>query len=136
MLWAISTALGVGIIFAPVSMSNINYVYSPLQAALYNSLSPWLWGSFLFWGAIAVNSGNAGKKSKIKIVVNFLSLIFACSLGWFGTFLCWKPFQIFSKIAYAFYLTQFPIFFFNIGQRRFAERFKPHLLVCISIHFL
>jgi len=36
---------------------------------------------------------------------------------------------VFNRIAYSVYLTQFPIFFYNIGTTRAAGSYSPHLLV-------
>lgn len=36
----------------------------------------------------------------------------------------WKIQRIFTKLAYAIYLTQFPIFFYNVGKVRNAEYFE------------
>lgn len=52
-------------------------------------------------------------------------------LGAFGRFLCWKGFTVFNRIAYSVYLTQFPIFFYNIGTTRAASSYSPHLLVSV-----
>lgn len=50
-------------------------------------------------------------------------------LGWFGDFLSWKGFQVFTKISYGVYLVQFPVFFYNVGKTRHVDEFKPTMLV-------
>lgn len=50
-------------------------------------------------------------------------------LGWFGKFLCWPYFKIITKLAYAVYLVQFPVFFYNVGVTKNVEEYQPFLLV-------
>lgn len=38
-------------------------------------------------------------------------------------FFSWKGFLVTTRISYAVYLTQFPIFFYNVGQTRSAEHY-------------
>lgn len=33
--------------------------------------------------------------------------------------------QVFSKLSYAIYLTQFAVFFYNVGTTRFSSEFQP-----------
>lgn len=35
--------------------------------------------------------------------------------------LSWSGFQVTTKLSYAIYLTQFPVFFYNVGRRRHAD---------------
>ncbi|GLH06367.1 Uncharacterized protein GBIM_11900, partial [Gryllus bimaculatus] len=44
-------------------------------------------------------------------------------LGYLNTFLSIKPLVIFSRISYAVYLTQFAVFFYNVGVTRTSEQF-------------
>jgi hypothetical protein len=43
--------------------------------------------------------------------------------------------RIFTKIAYAVYLTQFPIFFYNVGKVRNAEYFE-FIKIMVSAHWV
>lgn len=36
---------------------------------------------------------------------------------------------MFTKISYAVYLVQFPVFFYNVGITRHVDEFKPRMLV-------
>jgi hypothetical protein len=54
-----------------------------------------------------------------------------CFSGFVGRILSWKGFVVFSRISYSVYLTQFPIFFYNVGSRRAAVSYSPNLLVSI-----
>ncbi|RZC32900.1 nose resistant to fluoxetine protein 6-like, partial [Asbolus verrucosus] len=38
----------------------------------------------------------------------------------------WGFFLIFTKIAYALYLVQFPVFFYNVGVTKHIAEYKPH----------
>lgn len=58
-----------------------------------------------------------------------LSQFFGFILGWFGDFLSWRGFQFFTKISYAVYLVQFPVFFYNVGITRHVGEFKPRMIV-------
>ncbi|CAH2243576.1 jg12886 [Pararge aegeria aegeria] len=44
-------------------------------------------------------------------------------------------FKFFNKIAYGVYLTQFPIFFYNVGVQRHSEHYTPLLLVSFNFFF-
>jgi hypothetical protein len=46
------------------------------------------------------------------------------SAGSLNTFLCCKFLVIFSRISYAVYLTQFAVFFYNVGSIRASEQFS------------
>ncbi|KAG8316540.1 hypothetical protein J6590_048710 [Homalodisca vitripennis] len=43
---------------------------------------------------------------------------------WFGRLLTWRWFVVFTRLSYAVYLTQFPIFFYNVGQARVAQQYS------------
>lgn len=45
------------------------------------------------------------------------------ALGAMSKFLAWKGFTVWTKISYTVYLTQFPIFFYNVGRIRNADYF-------------
>lgn len=47
-----------------------------------------------------------------------------------------RVFKLFNKIAYGVYLTQFPIFFYNVGIQRSSEYYSPFTLVSIMGFFL
>lgn len=38
--------------------------------------------------------------------------------------LSWRGFLITTRLSYAVYLTQFPVFFYNVGQTRNAEHYE------------
>lgn len=45
-------------------------------------------------------------------------------IGFLNKLSSWRGFLITTRISYAVYLTQFPIFFFNVGQIRTAEQYE------------
>ncbi|KAF4517143.1 hypothetical protein B566_EDAN006442 [Ephemera danica] len=85
--------------FSPYPGCSKDFQYDATNAAIYSAFYPLFWCTFIS-GLILMCHQNRG--------------------GWIGVFLRWKGFLIFTRIAYAVYLTQFPIFFYNIGTRRHA----------------
>lgn len=57
-------------------------------------------------------------------------------VGWLGTIFTWKYFQISTKLAYALYLVQFPVFFYNVGMRKHVDEYQNFLQVSYIILFL
>ncbi|XP_046666118.1 nose resistant to fluoxetine protein 6-like isoform X2 [Homalodisca vitripennis] len=101
--WVVSVACGLLAIFAPYHMSWPGYVYDVQEAALYNMLAPVSWSIFVGWVIFSSHYGCA---------------------GWFGRLLTWRWFVVFTRLSYAVYLTQFPIFFYNVGQARVAQQYS------------
>ncbi|XP_065345573.1 nose resistant to fluoxetine protein 6-like isoform X1 [Cloeon dipterum] len=99
--------------FSPYNMSSHDYKYDAMEAANYAAWAPVLWSLFI------------------------ISLIFVCHQnrgGFIGIFMRWKGFQIFTKISYAVYLTQFPIYFYNVGTTKFSGYSSvTHLFVLSEI---
>jgi peptidoglycan/LPS O-acetylase OafA/YrhL len=46
----------------------------------------------------------------------------------------WRGFQVFTKISYAVYLTQFPIYFYNVGTTRVAGHSSISDLVIVKMY--
>ncbi|OAD54557.1 Nose resistant to fluoxetine protein 6 [Eufriesea mexicana] len=89
--------------FGPARMGSIDYVYNPIDAAMYNAFAPIGWCAIFAWVTVMHHTGNTN--------------------GWFSRFLAWKGFLITTRLSYALYLTQFPIYFYNVGRTRSAEHF-------------
>ncbi|KAK4883163.1 hypothetical protein RN001_006482 [Aquatica leii] len=104
LLWIIATVCGALALLGPFHMAQKGYVYNNKEAALFGSLSPILWGVALYWTVVASNNGYA---------------------GWLGDLLSWNGFKYFTKIAYSFYLVQFPVFFYNVGVQRTSSQYSP-----------
>ncbi|XP_071452991.1 nose resistant to fluoxetine protein 6-like [Hetaerina americana] len=100
--WCISLAMGMWAMMGPTQTTNLNYVYKEHEAAFYMAFSPIMWCIFVGWVIFATTTGYG---------------------GFFGKFLSWKGFIKFTRIAYALYLVQFPIFFYNVGRKRSAESY-------------
>ncbi|CAG9824968.1 unnamed protein product [Phaedon cochleariae] len=84
-------------IIGPSFMSSIEYEYQPLDAAWYAAVSPILWCHSFAW------------------------IIFTWHLGYkglLGRIFSDKIFIFWTKISYTVYLTQFPVYFFNVGTTR------------------
>ncbi|PSN54850.1 hypothetical protein C0J52_12406 [Blattella germanica] len=109
--WSFFLTLGLLAVFGPYQMSYFGYQYNPTEAAYYNAFSPIMWGAFIGWSIFTSSYGYA---------------------GYLGDLVCWRGFKIFTHISYAFYLTQFPIFFYNVGLQRIPEYFKPIVLLEIG----
>ncbi|XP_018563221.1 nose resistant to fluoxetine protein 6-like [Anoplophora glabripennis] len=86
--------------FGPSFMSSIDYVYDPTDAAWYAAISPILWCISFCWIIFTVQAGYRG-------------LV--------GSFLSAPIFRFWTKISYTVYLTQFPIYFYNVGVTRSSE---------------
>lgn len=54
-------------------------------------------------------------------------------LGLIGEFFKWPGFRIFTRIAYAVYLVQFPVYFYNVGTAKSATYFTTQVLVIKNI---
>ncbi|XP_059060067.1 nose resistant to fluoxetine protein 6-like [Achroia grisella] len=108
LLWAACFALAAFTIVSPYEMGLEGYQYEPEQAASFATYSPILWGLFMCMAHWAICNNYAG----------------------LGTAIIELPvFKFFNKISYGVYLTQFPIFFYNVGVQRHAEYYSPILLV-------
>ncbi|XP_043250987.1 nose resistant to fluoxetine protein 6-like [Colletes gigas] len=96
--WIVCTIMFCCAFFGPAHMGSINYVYDPMHAALYNAFAPIGWCSIFAWVTVMHHTRNTN--------------------GWFSRFLAWKGFVITTRLSYAIYLTQFPIYFYNVGRTR------------------
>ncbi|KAG5878798.1 hypothetical protein JTB14_026062 [Gonioctena quinquepunctata] len=81
----------------PAFMGKIDYVYDPLDAAWYAAMSPILWCFSFSWIIFTWHLGYKGLPG----------LVFSNKL-----------FTLWTKISYTVYLTQFPIYFYNVGTTR------------------
>lgn len=50
--------------------------------------------------------------------------------------LSWKGFQVSTKLSYAIYLTQFPVFFFNVGRRRHIHHYYNFVSIIVSTSYI
>ncbi|EFN89881.1 O-acyltransferase like protein [Harpegnathos saltator] len=101
--WTVSTVLVVMIFAWASKMGLIDYVYNPIDAAIYNAFAPIGWCTFFLWVIVTQHTGNSN--------------------GFLSRFFSWRGFLITTRLSYAVYLTQFPIFFFNVGRTRAAMEY-------------
>lgn len=101
-------------------MGSINYVYNEYHAAVYAALGPMAWcglaGWIIFTSYLGYNS-KCSSQSKSQVLkrndLGILSRIFS-----------WPGFLVTTRLSYAIYLTQFPVFFYNVGRTRHAGYFS------------
>nr|XP_049463329.1 nose resistant to fluoxetine protein 6 isoform X3 [Anopheles coluzzii]XP_049463331.1 nose resistant to fluoxetine protein 6 isoform X4 [Anopheles coluzzii]XP_049463336.1 nose resistant to fluoxetine protein 6 isoform X6 [Anopheles coluzzii]XP_049463339.1 nose resistant to fluoxetine protein 6 isoform X7 [Anopheles coluzzii] len=101
--WYISTLSIAVAFFGPAPMGSMHYVYNPLHAASYAAFSPIAWCLFFAWTVFTAHLGYR---------------------NWVIDFFSWRGFRITTRISYAIYLTQFPIFFYNVGRTRSPQYFE------------
>ncbi|XP_078037167.1 uncharacterized protein LOC144470165 isoform X2 [Augochlora pura] len=107
--WLTSAALMLWSLLSPWHLAKMDYVYDAEEAANYGMLSPIASSIALCWSIYACHTNNGG------IINRFLSHQ-------------WLLFM--SRISYAFYMTQFAVFFFNVGSTRYASEF--HVLKALD----
>lgn len=108
MLWTSIFGLAFVTMVSPYKMGLEGYEYEHAPAAVFSALSPIIWGivmSAMHW---AICNDYAGVGS---------------------AFIESRVFKFFNKIAYSVYLTQFPIFFYNVGVERHSGYYSPLLLL-------
>ncbi|KAJ8680575.1 hypothetical protein QAD02_016362 [Eretmocerus hayati] len=98
--WCVCSLMMAAAFFGPAGMGSITYKYNSIHAALYNAFAPIGWCALFIWLIFLAHTGTN---------------------GWLGKFFAWKGFLITTRLSYAVYLTQFPVFFFNVGETRSAE---------------
>ncbi|VVC92271.1 unnamed protein product [Leptidea sinapis] len=110
LVWCLCFALAAFTIVSPYRMGLEGYKYEHFTNAMFAAFAPILWGLFMCIAHWAICNDYAG----------------------IGTaFVESRVFKFFNKIAYGVYLTQFPIFFYNVGVQRHAEFYSPLLLIHI-----
>ncbi|CAG4940140.1 unnamed protein product [Colias eurytheme] len=108
LVWCVSFGIAAFTIASPYRMGLEGYKYEHFPAAMFAAFAPILWGLFMSIAHWAICNDYAG----------------------IGTaFVESRVFKFFNKIAYGVYLTQFPIFFYNVGVQRHAEYYTPFLLI-------
>ncbi|KAL1132309.1 hypothetical protein AAG570_010265 [Ranatra chinensis] len=106
--WFIAFAMLYQSMIQPSKMGSRFYVYDRMDAANYAAFAPITWCLFFSWIIFTSHTGNGGIISKLA---------------------SWRGFQISTRLAYTFYLTQFPVFFYNVGRVRHTDTYSLQLLV-------
>ncbi|XP_014214340.1 nose resistant to fluoxetine protein 6-like [Copidosoma floridanum] len=99
--WFLCIMMSIGAFFGPARMGSMDYVYNPVHAATYNAFAPIGWCGIFVWVTFLAHTGNTD--------------------GWLSKAFAWRGFLVTTRLSYAVYLTQFPVFFFNVGATRCAE---------------
>ena len=97
--------LGILVVIFTMHLARRDYVYDAEEAANYVVISPVFWTLALCWLIFACYTNHGG------ILNRFLSNYWLL---------------LFSRISYAVYLTQFAVFFYNVGTTRHSSEFHLH----------
>ncbi|GJQ67615.1 hypothetical protein Trydic_g8418 [Trypoxylus dichotomus] len=90
-------------------MGNLDYVYDPIDAAWYAAYAPILWCFCFAWVIYITHIGHTG----------YIAPILRNPIP-----------KMWSKISYTVYLTQFPVYFYNVGTTKHPDEFdviRKHL---------
>ncbi|XP_076289721.1 uncharacterized protein LOC143213594 isoform X2 [Lasioglossum baleicum] len=101
--WLIATVLTLWTIFSPWNQCQRDYVYNSEDAANYGVISPILASIALCWVIFACHTNHGGVIS--RILTNQWLLVI-------------------SRLSYSLYMTQFAVFFYNMGSTRYASEFS------------
>ncbi|XP_068083703.1 nose resistant to fluoxetine protein 6 [Anabrus simplex] len=105
--WAFAAVLFFISFLLPATMGQRSYIYDPIDAANYAAYTPIAWCLCFAWVILLCYIGCGGILGKI---------------------LSWSGFLVSTRLSYAIYLTQFPIFFYNVGTTRTVNSYSFLLL--------
>ncbi|XP_015511176.1 uncharacterized protein LOC107217967 [Neodiprion lecontei] len=103
--WVVAAALGFWSLFSPWRSARRDYTYDVEEATYYAVVLPVFWSISLSWVIFASFTQNGG------VLNRFLSHHWLVVL---------------SRISYSVYLTQFAVFFYNVGITRYTAEFQLH----------
>ncbi|XP_033217204.1 uncharacterized protein LOC117172978 isoform X5 [Belonocnema kinseyi] len=106
--WLIASALGSWSLFSPWKYARRDFTYDVEEAAYYAVISPVFSALALSWVIFACFTDHGGAVN--KILSNYWLVVF-------------------SRISYAIYLSQFAVFFYNIGTTRYSSEFQVHTAI-------
>lgn len=81
-------------VISPSFMGRVGYKYEAIHAANYAAFAPITWCFLFGWIIFTSYIGKGGS---------------------IGRFFSWRGFLVCTRLSYALYLTQFPVFFYNVG---------------------
>uniref|UniRef100_A0A1A9W8H9 Nose resistant-to-fluoxetine protein N-terminal domain-containing protein n=1 Tax=Glossina brevipalpis TaxID=37001 RepID=A0A1A9W8H9_9MUSC len=114
--WFAALACLVASVLGPAPMGDISYEYNSTHAAIYAAFAPIAWCLFFCWIVFVSHNGYKNRITR---------------------FFSWKYYQISTKLSYAIYLTQFPIYFYNVGRRRHAHHYYNFIsAICDTNEYL
>ncbi|XP_023032742.1 nose resistant to fluoxetine protein 6 [Drosophila willistoni] len=109
--WLGATICLLASVLGPAPMGDINYVYNSTHAAIYAAFAPIAWCLFFSWIVFVSHNGYKNKFTQI---------------------FSWRGFQVSTKLSYAIYLTQFPVFFYNVGRRRHIHHYYNFVSIILD----
>ncbi|KAM8721005.1 hypothetical protein ACLKA7_006955 [Drosophila subpalustris] len=109
--WLVATVCVLASLLGPAPMGDINYVYNSTHAAIYAAFAPIAWCLFFSWIVFVSHNGYKNKLTKL---------------------FAWRGFQVSTKLSYAIYLTQFPVFFYNVGRRRHIHHYYNFVSIILD----
>ncbi|ALC49761.1 drd [Drosophila busckii] len=109
--WLAATVCVLASLLGPAPMGDINYVYNSTHAAIYAAFAPIAWCLFFSWIVFVSHNGYTNK---------------------FTRMFAWRGFQVSTKLSYAIYLTQFPVFFYNVGRRRHIHHYYNFVSIILD----
>ncbi|XP_002025449.2 uncharacterized protein LOC6600394 [Drosophila persimilis] len=109
--WTAATVCVLASVLGPAPMGDINYVYNSTHAAIYAAFAPIAWCLFFSWIVFVSHNGYTNKLTKL---------------------FAWRGFQVSTKLSYAIYLTQFPVFFYNVGRRRHIHHYYNFVSIILD----
>ncbi|XP_030382326.1 nose resistant to fluoxetine protein 6 [Scaptodrosophila lebanonensis] len=109
--WLMATICVLASLLGPAPMGDINYVYNSTHAAIYAAFAPIAWCLFFSWIVFVSHNGYKNKFTRL---------------------FAWRGFQVSTKLSYAIYLTQFPVFFFNVGRRRHVHHYYNFVSIILD----
>lgn len=63
--WILCTFMCCCAFFGPARMGSINYIYNPIDAAMYNAFAPIGWCSIFAWATVTYHTGNTSGKNHL-----------------------------------------------------------------------
>ncbi|KAK9503636.1 hypothetical protein O3M35_010156 [Rhynocoris fuscipes] len=106
--WFIAVCMLYQSIVQPSKMGDRFYVYDRMDAANYSAFAPITWCIFFSWIIFTSYTGNGGFLSQLASL---------------------RIFQVTTRLSYTFYLTQFPVFFYNVGRMRHSDYYRFFILI-------
>ncbi|XP_012259544.2 uncharacterized protein LOC105688083 [Athalia rosae] len=119
--WLTAASLGSWSLFSTWRLARRDYSYDVEEATFYAVILPVCWAASLCWIIFASYTEHGGAVNR------FLSSYWLVVL---------------SRLSYSVYLTQFAVFFYNVGTTRYASEFQVHRaidlyevasVICVSI---
>jgi peptidoglycan/LPS O-acetylase OafA/YrhL len=118
-------------------MGDINYKFNATHAAHYAAFAPIAWCIFFGWLILTTQLGHRSEFNDPENILSNITCVFLFLFtDKFTDALEWRGFLISTRISYALYLVQFPVFFFNVGQIKSSVQYGfPYTIVSIQRFF-